>query len=143
MGASNSETSNVLEKSSSKHKKRREPYKEVKRDAPENPHGIYIQHADASKQEPRDFLLIARVVKRNTRPLTIAEVQHQQRQNVLFKLDNEIRDLQKQSGYERNVSNTQKLLRNLTEAENCTGPMCVALAEYERRKISNLHSMKL
>ena len=49
------------------------PYVPVKKDAPENPLGIYIQH-DAPKHMPRDYLLIARVVKRNCRPLTVAEV---------------------------------------------------------------------
>jgi len=57
--------------------------------------GKFILHKDTGKPDPRDFLLIARVVKRNCRPLTVAEVQHQQRQNVLFKLDTEIRTLQK------------------------------------------------
>ena len=55
--------------------------------------GMLIQHPDMLKQEARDYLLIGRVVKRNCRPLTIAEAKHLQRNNVLFKLDAEIRDL--------------------------------------------------
>ena len=77
--------------SSKKSSKRREVFKEIKRDAPENPNGIYIRIPETNLQEPRDFLLIARVVKRNCRPLTVAEVQHQKRSNILFKLDNEIK----------------------------------------------------
>ena len=55
-------------------KERDKPFTEVSGDAPVNPEGRMIIHPDASKQEPRDFLLIARVVKRNCRPLTVAEV---------------------------------------------------------------------
>ena len=91
----------VIEKSYKKSKHdRKAPFKEVIKDAPENQVGIKIQHPDMPKQDPREYLLIARVVKRNCRPLTVAEVQHQKRQNMLFKLDNEIRDLQKQAGFE-------------------------------------------
>lgn len=54
---------------------------------------------------------------------------------MLFKLDTEIRTLQKQAAYERNVANQQKLAKNWVMDKNQTGPMCIALNEYEKRKI--------
>lgn len=93
--SSNIYLAKAIESSYTKTKaKKKGVFKEMKKDEPENQTGRYIHHPDASKQEPRDFLLIARVVKRNCRPLTVAEVKHKQRANVLFKLDNEIRSLQ-------------------------------------------------
>ena len=62
-------------------------------DEPEDREGMVIQHPDMLKQEPRDYLLIGRVVKRNCRPLTIAEAKHLKRNDVLLKLESEIRDL--------------------------------------------------
>ena len=89
---------------------------------------MVVQHPDMLKQEPRDYLLIGRVVKRNCRPLTIAEAKHLQRDNVLFKLENEIRDLQRQGEYERKVNaneRTKKQLTLLKGSEN--GPMKIAM----------------
>lgn len=62
-------------------------------DEPEDREGMVVQHPDMLKQEPRDYLLIGRVVKRNCRPLTIAEAKHLKRNDVLLKLESEIRDL--------------------------------------------------
>ena len=49
-------------------------YMVVVENAPENNDGVYIKHADVGKKAPKDYLMIARVVKRNTTPLTIAEI---------------------------------------------------------------------
>ena len=76
----NTEAADVIEKSYNQATKARKTkaqyHTKTGIDAPDEREGVYIQHPDASKQDPRDYLLIARVVKRNTRPLTIAEVQH-------------------------------------------------------------------
>ena len=74
-------------------KSNKKDYLIAEQDEPEDREGMLVQHPDMLKQEPRDYLLIGRVVKRNCRPLTIAEAKHLQRNNVLFKLDAEIRDL--------------------------------------------------
>ena len=103
-------------------------------DEPEDREGLYVQHPDMLKQEPRDFLLIGRVVKRNCRPLTIAEAKHLQRNSVLFKLDAEIRDLQRQAGYERQVNQNEKAKKRLGIKEMANGPMKNAMIEYEKRK---------
>ena len=104
-GAANINTAllaDVIEKSYKQTRlDRKKPFKEVKKDEPENQAGILIQHPDSTKQDPREFLLRARVVKRNCRPLSVAEVKHQKRENVLFKLDNEIRDIQSQNIFEQ------------------------------------------
>ena len=65
----------------------------IDQDEPEDRVGMVVQHPDMLKQEPRDYLLIGRVVKRNCRPLTIAEAKHLERNNKLFKLEEEIRTL--------------------------------------------------
>jgi hypothetical protein len=51
-------------------------------------------------QAPRDFLLIGRVQKRNTRPMTVGEIMHRDRQSTLQKLDLEIRNLQQTGDYQ-------------------------------------------
>ena len=76
-----------------KRKSKGPAYKVDQQDEPEDREGMVVQHPDMLKQEPRDYLLIGRVVKRNCRPLTIAEAKHLKRNDVLLKLESEIRDL--------------------------------------------------
>ena len=77
-----------------------------------------IFHPDQGKTDPKEYLLIARVVKRNCRPLTVAEVKHQQAQNVLFKLNHEIKTLQKHNRFETNVAKAQKDLKDKTTVKH-------------------------
>ena len=111
-------------------------------DEPEQRLGMLIQHPDMLKQEPRDYLLIGRVVKRNCRPLTIAEAKHLQRNNVLFKLDAEIRDLQRQGNYERQVNQNEKLKKLVRFKEGSNGPMKTAMKEYEKRRFQETGNTK-
>jgi hypothetical protein len=46
------------------------------------------------KQDPRDYLLIGRVLLKKQRPLTEAEIKHKQREALLEKLNYEIKLLQ-------------------------------------------------
>jgi hypothetical protein len=63
-------------------------------DAPEEYQGIFIKHPDMIKQDPRDYLLIGRVLLKKQRPLTEAEIKHKQREALLEKLNYEIKLLQ-------------------------------------------------
>ena len=67
--------------------------------------GVVIDTADPVMHAPRDYLLIARVVKRNCRPLTVAEVKHEEREHMIFGLNQQIKEKQKHGQYERNVTN--------------------------------------
>lgn len=62
-----------------KKKKEKKGFITEERDAPEDFKGIQINTPDCFIQAPRDFLLIGRVQKRNTRPLTVGEIMHRDR----------------------------------------------------------------
>ena len=74
--------------------------------------GIFIKHPDCDKMAPKDYLLIARVVKRRVRPLTVAEANQRQRAAVLQKLDEEIRNQTKlkTQNFERLVKDDWKMM---------------------------------
>lgn len=50
---------------------------------PDDYEGVKINQPDYIRQEPRDFLLIGRIQKRNTRPLTVAELAHRDRSDTV------------------------------------------------------------
>ena len=60
-------------------KKKKQDYKVEAKTAPENREGVFIKHPDCDKMPAKDYLLIARVVKRRVRPLTVAEANQRQR----------------------------------------------------------------
>ena len=61
-----------------KKKKTKGNFAEEFKSMPDHKEGVFIRHADSDKMAPKDYLLIARVVKRRVRPLTVAE--HAQRE---------------------------------------------------------------
>ena len=60
--------------------------------APEHREGVFVKHPDCDKMPASDYLLIARVVKRWVRPLTVAGANQRQRAVALQKLDKELRE---------------------------------------------------
>jgi hypothetical protein len=85
------------------------------------------------KQDPRDYLLIGRVVLKKQRPLTEAEIKHKQREALLEKLNYEIKVLQMQAGYERKVNTVVRGLKGLSQTKYIQGPMKIAANEYRNR----------
>ena len=109
-------------------KKKNQLYQVKPQEKPEN-EGIIVDSQDFPIQAPQDFLLITRVQKRNSRPLTVGEVHHRARQNALFKLDAEIRNLNRISDYQDVLVSRAKG----GEKEEKTGPMMVAMNELKKR----------
>ena len=90
-----------------------------------------------TKPDPRDFLLIGRVVLKKQRPLTEAEIKHKQREALVEKLNQEIKSLQLQAAFERRVNTSLKGLKGLSSAKYIQGPMKIAMSEYNERMIKH------
>ena len=88
-----------------------------------------IPTADHANQQPRDFLLIGRVQKKGTRPLTVGEIASRDKGNAINKLDAEIRGVQKVADYERAVNDQV----NEIPPQDMNGPMMIALKELKNR----------
>lgn len=95
-------------------KKKKSSFLTKELDAPEENQGVFIKNPDMIKQDPRDYLLIGRVLLKKQRPLTEAEIKHKQREALLEKLNYEIKMLQMQAGYERKVNTIVKGLKGLS-----------------------------
>ena len=96
--------------------------------------GEIIKHPDILNKEPRDFLLIGRVVLKKQRPLTEVELKHRQRESLLEKLNQEIKNLQKQKAFENKVIKTLgQNLQDYAQTKTVSGPMKNAAIEYAKR----------
>jgi hypothetical protein len=92
-----------------------------------------------------DFLLMGKIQKRNTRPLTVTELMHRDREISVSKLEYEIRNLQKMKDYEQGLKTTinenkfAALEKNsllpveIAPAGKLVGPMIQALKDLRRR----------
>ena len=79
-GLSNSKLfGNLMKVTRTRSKKKKQDFKVEHQTAPDNREGIFIKHPDCDKMPAKDYLLIARVVKRPVRPLTVAEANQRQR----------------------------------------------------------------
>ena len=126
-------------------KKKKAELFEVKiQDAPENYEGTLIVDPDHIRQEPKDFLLIGKVQKRNTRPLTVNELAHRERELTVIKLQDEIKQLQQIKEYEQGCKTHAEvdivddddgvvLEDNISVQAIMIGPMKQALKDLRRR----------
>ena len=68
-------------------KRNKAKIKSVPGDMPDDFKGVEVKQPDYNMQNPSDFLLIGRIQKRNTRPLTVSEVEHRERLSTVQKLE--------------------------------------------------------
>lgn len=120
-------------------KKKPKSFVEIHQDQPDGYEGYLINQPDYNKQEPKDFLLIGKVQKRNTRPLTVGELMNRDRGVVVSKLESEIKNLQKLKEYDQSLKDQFREKDNdfemdpMLTAGKKVGPMRQALKEMKRR----------